>query len=210
MKRLPLITLLVLAPLASWANIIPTGTSIDGSTGGPYIWSYQLQLSSDQDAMPGTVPTDLQVGHANLGYGSFLTIFDFAGYVAGSCRAPDGWTCTAQNVGYTPVDVSPVDDIGITNLTWVYTSGPVLTGNPVGLDLGVFRASSMYGTSTFVSYAARGMKNNGPAIGTDADNVGITQGPSANEVPEPASLALAGLALALMSFALPKTKTRAP
>lgn len=196
LKRLSLVCLVAFAPVLASANIIPTGISIVGT--GPYVWTYGLQLSSDQDVVSGLPPVANPVPHEDLSFGSFITIFDFAGYVDGSCTGPQGWTCLVQNVGFTPDDVTPNDDIDLPNLTWTYNNGPTISGSPDGRDLGQFGASSIYGTATLVSYAARGVKNNGAAIGTVADNVGETTGPQAMAVPEPGSLALAGLALALM------------
>lgn len=205
LKRISLACLVVLAPVVAWANIIPTGTSITGA--GPFTWTYNLQLSRDQDVVPGLPPEASPVAHENLSFGSFLTIFDFAGYVDGTCAGPVGWSCTVQNVGFTPDDTLPLDDAALPNLTWVYTSGPVLGGHPDGLDLGFFSAQSIFDTVGFVSYAARGVKNSGDTAGTIADNVGTTRGPVALEVPEPGSLALGGLALALMAVVRPRRKS---
>lgn len=202
MKRISLACLMALVPLASWANIIPTGTTITGAGLGPYTWSYALTLSSDQNAEAGLAPVSPTVPHVNRSFGAFLTLYDFAGYVDGSCTGPTGWVCLVQNTGFTPDDVLPHDSPAITNLTWVYTSGPTLSGQPSGIELGAFSAKSIYNRITSVSYTARGLKNNGGSTGTIADNVGDTRGP--NGAPEPASLALAGLALALMSRVLPK------
>jgi len=49
---------------------------------------------------------------------------------------------------------------------------------------------SIFGPATLESYAARGVANAGPQVGTLADNVGSTQGPS--PVPEPATFILIG------------------
>ena len=72
------------------------------------------------------------------------------------------------------------------------------------MDLGIFTAQSVFNQSTFVDYASRGLKNNGPAAGFIADNVGVTTGP--RSMPVPGSLALAGLGLALLSRALAKKR----
>jgi PEP-CTERM motif len=191
--RLSLICLAALAPAFAMANIIPTGTTITGA--GPYVWSYNLQLSQDQNAVPGPAPTTNPVANLNLIFGSLFTIYDFDGYVDGTCSGPSNWQCTSQNVGFTPDDVLPVDKAGVVNLTWVYTNGPVLSGNPNGYDLGSFSAQSIYNTITTVSYAGRGIKNLGSQVGSVGDNVGQTQGPGST-IPEPGSLALAGLGLA--------------
>ncbi len=193
MKRLSLVCLLALSPLAASANIIPTNTGITGV--GPYLWTYNLQLSDDQDVHSGLPPTNPTVPHNNLNFGSFLTIYDFAGYVAGSCGGPAGWTCTAQMQGFTPDDTLPTDDASIMNLTWVYTSGGTINGTPGNVDLGSFFASSIYGQVGLVSYTARGVKNRGASAGSIADNVGTVAAPLALMVPEPGSLALAGLGL---------------
>ena len=206
MKKISITCLLALAPVLAAANIIPTLTGIGGT--GPVTWTYNLQLSGDQDVAAGLAPSGNPVPHTNLLFGSFLTIYDFAGYVAGTCTGPTGWGCTTQNTGFTPDDVLPVDDPTVTNLTWVYTSGPLITGQPNGFDLGFFSAQSIYGESTLVSYAARGIKNDGLAAGTISDNVGNTVGPRALEVPEPSSLLLAGLALSLMAWSRPSKASR--
>jgi hypothetical protein len=193
MKRLSLACLFALAPLAASANIIPTNTSVGGS--GPFLWTYNLQLSDDQDAVAGLQPTAPTVSHDNFSIGSFLTIYDFAGYVDGSCGGPTGWTCTAQALGYTPDDTLPSDDATLMNLTWVYTSGAPIIGTPGNVDLGNFFAQSVFGSAGLVSYAARGVKNRGASAGTIADNVGTVGAPAALNVPEPGSLALAGAGL---------------
>ena len=45
----------------------------------------------------------------------------------------------------------------------------------------------------------RGFKNNGASIGTVTDNVDQTRGPIASPIPEPSSVVLAGLGLALLA-----------
>jgi len=203
MKKLSAVCLLALAPAVSMANIIPTGTTITGAP-GDFTWTYNLQLSSDQDIIAGTAPSANPVEHAHVA--GFLTIFDFVGYIGGSCAGPAGWACTAQNVGFTPDDVSPLDNLSIINLTWAYIGGPGLpnrlSGGIAGLDLGLFSAHTNSELIGLVSYAARGVKNNGDSEGTVADNVGITRGPSAAAltVPEPASLALAGMGLLFIAL----------
>jgi PEP-CTERM motif len=55
--------LLVLCASAT-ANIIPTSTTITGT--GPLVWSYDLQLSIDQNFDSGIAPTSSPVPHSNL------------------------------------------------------------------------------------------------------------------------------------------------
>jgi hypothetical protein len=194
MKRLLAACALSLLPsVSAWANIIPTNISVTGTGTYTYTWTYDLQLSADQNAPSGSAPGSNPVSRSDLLTGAFLTLYDFAGYVDGSCAGPAGWTCTSQMVGYTPDDVLPTDNPGVRNITWTYTSGPTLLGQPHGLDLGLFTALSDYYRPTMVSYAARGMMNRGPAEGTWADNVGLATAPTS--VPEPSSMALVGLGL---------------
>ena len=190
---------LALAGVAS-ANIIPTNSSVTGT--GPYTWNYAVTLSSDQNAVAGPAPTTNPVGAANT-TGAFFTLYDFAGYVAGSCAGPAGWTCTAQAVGFTPFDVNPADNASLLNITWNYTTGATIVGGNgtgSGVELGNFSAQSTFNIVTAISYAARAIKNNGAFSGSTADNVGTTSGPI-SPVPEPISMALAGIGLVAIGIA---------
>lgn len=198
-KRISLLSVLALTLCTvAMANIIPTSITIAGS--GPYTWSYDLQLAKDQNVNSGFAPTVNPVPHTNLTFAGFFTIYDFAGYIGGSCSGPAGWTCTAQNLGFTPDDVIPTDNPNTVNLTWAYTTGATILGQPSGVGLGTFSAQSTYGTPTLVSYSGRGIANSGPQVGTIADNVGNTQGPT--PTPEPATMALVGSGLLAGAFRL--------
>jgi PEP-CTERM motif-containing protein len=199
MKRLSLLCLLALTlTTVTMANIIPTSTTITGT--GPFTWTYNLQLSKDQNVNSGFAPTSNPVPHTNLTFAGFFTIYDFAGYEAGSCAGPAGWTCSAQMLGFTPDDVVPTDNPNIVNITWAYTNGATILGQPSGVGLGDFSAQSIYNSPTLVSYSGRGIANSGPQIGTIADNVGNTQGPT--PTPEPTTLALFGAGILAGAFRL--------
>ena len=75
--------------------------------------------------------------------GSFFTIYDFVGYVAGSATAPPGWEVQVALIGLTNATQAPTDSPSIVNLTFAYIGPPKSDKGP--LDISGFTALSQYG-----------------------------------------------------------------
>jgi hypothetical protein len=103
--------------------------------GSEWEYTYELTISANERFR----------SNANPSLSSFVTIFDFAGYVSGSITAPLGWAATAPLLGtLAPQEIgSPgdVDNPAIPNLVFTYTDAVPWTGPGVVL----FTARSIYG-----------------------------------------------------------------
>ena len=174
---------------AAQATLIPTLDSVSPS-GVNFLWSYDVSLALDQNATGGPTQSGNPVPKSS-GTGDFLTIYDFNGFVTGSCFAPTGWTCQTQALGFTPNTQIPTDSASLTNLTFTRT-GATLAG-PVP-DLGDFGAQSTFNAVTAGTFTSRGTKNEGLLAGTKIDSVGEVSAPS--PVPEPSTLLLLGSTMA--------------
>lgn len=185
---------MALAATTANASIIPVLTS-NNSDGDNFLYLYTATLSSDQGVSASSRDGDRP---------STLVIFDFAGYIDGTCVGGADWECTTENTtsGFViPPDRD--DDADIVNLVFTYTGPDFRTeGGPfTPFDFPALAASSSIGTSDFDAYSARAILNNGPATGTEAFNQGSVRTPSRDiPVPAPATLALFGLGVAALGL----------
>lgn len=170
------------------ATLIPSLDSIAPS-GGNFLWTYNIGLAADQNATGGAVQSINPVPVAATG--DFLTIYDFRGFLGGTCFAPTGWACQTQAIGFTPDTQTPTDSAALTNLSFTRT-GTTING-PVA-DLGDFGAQSIIGLSDAGLFTSRGTKNVGGLAGTKVDSIGQVSVPA--PVPEPATLLLLGSTMA--------------
>jgi hypothetical protein len=174
------------------AGLLPVSVTVTPES-NQYRWTYAIVL-----------PTD-----AMIRSGDYFTIYDFAGYHAGSNSQPDQWSFSSSNTGPTPDGVNPDDNPSLPNLTWRYT-GPTIASGQLGL--GNFWAVSDYQNSTDAFFTAR---THTTATGNVDANITSTTVPvpTANggggggpTTPEPATLALAGLGLPLVALARRRRK----
>ena len=186
---------------AAQATLIPTLSSVTPSGGNTFVWSYDIALASDQNANGGSTQSVNPVA-PSASVGDFLTIYDFRGFISGSCFAPGGWACQTQAIGFTPNTQTPADS-NLTNLTFTRT-GSTLSG-PV-TDLGDFGATSSISLMDTGLFTSRGTRNQGPQIGTKIDSIGNVTVPA--PVPEPATLLLLGSTMAGLGVTLRRRRRR--
>ena len=170
------------------AGLLPVSVSVQPEAGN-FRWTYSVVL-----------PTDMQ-----LQAGNYFTIYDFGGYVPGSATVtspfPDDnaaslWNVTSSKTGPTPSKLNPQDDPNIDNLTWTYNGPTINTGGKV--TLGNFSAASTFSDTQNSFFTGTNPRAADGIIDSNITEtitpVGQTQGGTPG-VPEPATLALAGLGL---------------
>src|SRR2546421_9812081 len=102
-KYLLLLTAISALSLTARADIIPTLSSVTGSSPN-FTWNYSANVTVDE----------------TVNHGDFFTIYDFGSIALGSNIQPAGWTFSQALVGPTAAQTSPIDNPNILNLTWTY------------------------------------------------------------------------------------------
>jgi hypothetical protein len=168
---------------AASAGMLPTSVTVTPDAGN-FRWTYAVVL-----------PTDMK-----LQAGDYFTIYDFAGMVPGTSSAPAGWQLSISNTGPTPDRLNPQDDPHIPNLTWSYT-GPTQVGQ---VGLGNFWADSQFSQQAASFFTATNPRVSDGQIDKNITETIVpasTGGGGQPGVPEPATLALAGLGIPLIGGA---------
>jgi hypothetical protein len=156
------------------AGLLPVSENVT-QTGSTYTYTYGVVLTSD----------------SVLKTGDYFTIYDFQGLVNGSNTQPAGFTFSTTNVGPTPSGTLPTDNPNYPNVTWTYTGASTILGQ---VGLGDFQVQSTYGSTTTGNFTATSQRE---VDGVTDSNITSTSVPVPAGVPEPASLALLGIALPL-------------
>lgn len=178
------------APTTTHAGLVPVQVSVLPD-GGMYRFTYAIVLPTNSVLRPG----------------DYFTIYDFDGFVPGSQTTSGSpysanWTFSASNSGPTPPGVLPTDNASIPNLSWTYTGAEINIDASIGL--GNFWALSLYPDTTDSWFTA----STGTTGGITDNNITPTVVPVPKApgqpppgVPEPTTLALAGLGMPVIGLA---------
>src|SRR5207302_5917500 len=111
-KYLLLLSALSVISLSARADIIPTLSSVTGSSPS-FTWNYNANVTVDQ----------------TVNAGDFFTIYDFGSIALGTNTQPTSWTFSQALVGPTAALTSPTDDPNVLNLTWTYNGATPISGS---------------------------------------------------------------------------------
>ena len=167
------------------AGIIPASVTITPESGN-FRWTYSIVLPTDQ----------------KLQAGDYFTIYDFGGLVPGTNSQPADWAYSSAKGGPVPPGLAPIDNPAIDNLTFTYGGATIPSGQ---VGLGNFWAVSTVGESVTVAFTAQ---NPQASSGQLDRNIVDTLAPAPaidivppSGVPEPTTMALAGLGLPILGAA---------
>ena len=121
-------------------------THVDNNADGSATYHFTIKTDPGESLTPGS---------------DFVTVYNFAGLIDGSAKAPAGWTYSSEDFGRTPTwggypVVSPVDVPGLNNLTW--TAQRPVTG---GMEIAGFTATTPISTTTDGEYTAQVTRSQG-------------------------------------------------
>lgn len=195
------LALLLASAVAANAAIVISGVTVTGLGGGLFQWDYTFAVQADQNMRVNCTGTCSRPN-------DYTVFYDFPGYQPGSAVVVPilggrTWNLTIQNVGVNPPFQAPPDDPDLPNFIVDLTGGGDVIPNVAGAPVDVFtlRLTSIYtntgeGTPTVKAYGGQAQNK---TTTLSAGNSGSITGPII-PIPEPATFALMGGALALLGL----------